>query len=72
VLAATLLALGSAIVHASWNLLIKTSEDRAVAAWGQFTAAAGVAIIGLLIVGGPGWAALPYLAGTAAVHLVYI
>ena len=71
-LAATLLALGSALVHASWNLLIKTSEDRAVAAWGQFTAAALVAGLGLLVIGGPGWAALPYLAGTAAVHLVYI
>jgi drug/metabolite transporter (DMT)-like permease len=72
VLAATLLALGSALVHASWNLLIKTSEDRAVAAWGQFTAAAAVAIVGLAIVGGPGWEALPYLAGTGVVHLVYI
>ena len=71
-LAATLLALGSALVHASWNLLIKTSEDRAVAAWGQFTAAALVAVAGLLVVGGPGWEAVPYLAGTAAVHLVYI
>lgn len=71
-LAATLLALGSALVHASWNLLIKTSDDRAVAAWGQFTAAALVAIAGLLVVGGPGWAAVPYLAGTAAVHLVYV
>jgi drug/metabolite transporter (DMT)-like permease len=72
VLAATLLALGSALVHASWNLLIKTSDDRAVAAWGQFTAAALVALAGLLVVGGPGWEAVPYLAGTAAVHLVYI
>jgi drug/metabolite transporter (DMT)-like permease len=72
VLAATLLALGSAVVHACWNLLIKTSEDRAVAAWGQFTAAAAVAIVGLAVVGLPGWAALPYLAGTGLVHLVYI
>jgi drug/metabolite transporter (DMT)-like permease len=72
VLAATLLALGSALVHASWNLLIKTSEDRAVAAWGQFGAAAGVALVGLVVVGGPGWAAAPYLAGSALVHLVYI
>lgn len=71
-LAATLLALGSALVHASWNLLIKTSDDRAVAAWGQFGAAAGVALVGLVVIGGPGWAAAPYLAGSALVHLVYI
>lgn len=71
-LAATLLALGSALVHASWNLLIKTSDDRAVAAWGQFTAAAALALVGLAVVGFPGWAAVPYLAGTAAVHIVYL
>jgi len=72
VLAATLLALGSAVVHASWNLLITTSEDRAIAAWGQFTAAAAVALVGLAVVGGPGWQAVPYLVATAGVHLVYI
>ena len=33
---ATLLALGSAVLHASWNLLVKTSDDRFLAAWGQF------------------------------------
>ncbi|QYG92575.1 EamA family transporter [Iamia sp. SCSIO 61187] len=71
-LAATLLALGSALVHASWNLLIKTSDDRALAAWGQFSAAAALALVGLVVVGFPGWAALPYLAGTAAVHIVYL
>lgn len=71
-LAATLLALGSAAVHASWNLLIKTSRDRAVAAWGQFLAAAVLAGAGLLVVGGPGWVAVPYLLGTAVVHVAYV
>lgn len=71
-LAATLLALGSAFVHASWNLLIKTSDDRALSAWGQFLAAAGLSLAGLVVVGPPGWAALPYLAGTAVVHVLYI
>lgn len=72
VLAATLLALGSAFVHAAWNLLIKTSEDRALAAWGQFLAAAVLSSVGLLVVGGPGWQALPYLAVTGVVHVVYV
>jgi drug/metabolite transporter (DMT)-like permease len=72
VLAATLLALGSALIHAAWNLLIKTSEDRAVAAWGQFLAAAVVATVGLLVVGLPGWSALPYVAASAVVHVAYL
>ncbi len=71
-LTATLLALGSAVIHAGWNLLIKTSDDRAVAAWGQFTAAALAALVGLTIVGGPGREAIPYLAVSAVVHVVYI
>ncbi len=71
-LTATLLAVGSAVVHASWNLLIKTSDDRAVAGWGQFTAAATLALVGLSVVGFPGWEAVPYLAATGAVHVAYV
>lgn len=71
-LAATLLAIGSAFVHAAWNLLIKTSSDRAMAAWGQFLAAALIALPVLAVVGFPGWEAVPYLAVTAAVHVAYI
>ncbi len=70
--AATLLAVGSAFVHAAWNLLIKTSDDRAVAAWGQFLAAALLSAVGLLVVGAPGWGSLPYLAATGAVHVLYV
>ncbi|MFN8049994.1 MAG: EamA family transporter [Acidimicrobiales bacterium] len=69
---ATLLALGSAVVHASWNVLIKTGEDRAMSAWGQFAAAAVVSLLGLLVVGGPGWHAMPYLVGSGLVHVVYL
>lgn len=71
-LAATLLAVGSAFVHAAWNLLIKTSDDRAMAAWGQFLAAALISTVGLLVVGAPGWDALPYLATTGLVHVLYV
>lgn len=71
-LAATLLALGSAVIHAAWNLLIKTSDDRAVAAWGQFTAASLLGLVGLAVVGPPGWGAAPYLLATALVHIVYV
>lgn len=71
-LTATLLALGSAAIHAAWNLLIKTSEDRAVAAWGQFMAAAALAVVALLVVGLPGWVALPFVLGSATVHVLYV
>lgn len=71
-LGATLLALGSAFLHAGWNLSIKTSDDRAVAAWGQMMAGALVAAAGLAFVGLPGWAAVPYLALSTVVHLAYV
>ena len=47
VLTATLLALGAAVIHAGWNLAIKTSGDRWLALWGQMTAAG---IVGLPLV----------------------
>ena len=46
-LTATLLALGAAIIHAGWNLTVKTSGDRWLALWGQMSAAA---VVGLPLV----------------------
>ncbi len=79
VLTATLLALGAAIIHAGWNLAVKTSGDRWLALWGQMTAAALVglplvvistftgALGGKLTLSSWGWAALSGL-----IHAVYI
>jgi multidrug transporter EmrE-like cation transporter len=62
VLAATLLALGSAAIHAAWNLLIKTSTgDRRIATWGVFLCGAALATPVLLAIGLPGWEVLPWL-----------
>ena len=78
-LTATLLALGAAVIHAGWNLAIKTSGDRWLALWGQMTAAAMVglplvaistftgALGGKLTLSSWGWAALSGL-----IHVVYI
>ena len=71
-LTATLLALGSAGIHAGWNLLIKTSNDRAVTTWGVFLAAGVIALPLLAVVGLPGWDAAPWLSLTALVHVVYL
>ena len=45
---ATGLALGAAVLHAAWNLLIKTAADRDIAAWGQFVFG-GVALLPVLL-----------------------
>ena len=58
-LAATLLALGSAALHATWNLLVKVSRDRLLAGWGQFLVGGILFAPVLLITGPPGWDVAP-------------
>ena len=71
-LAATLLALGSAGLHAGWNLLIKTSDERFLTAWGQMLFG-GVLLSPILpFVGIPTGAALSFLALSTVVHLAYL
>lgn len=70
-LAATLLALAAAVLHAGWNLSVKQSGDRYLALWGQFTIAGAIALPILLLFGGlpPGgwkWAAI-----SGSIHLPY-
>lgn len=69
---ATLLALGSAVLHAAWNLLIKSSEERFLAAWGQFLVGALLFVPVLLVIGPPGTEVLPFLVASSCVHVVYI
>jgi multidrug transporter EmrE-like cation transporter len=69
---ATLLALGSAFLHAGWNLLIKTSDERFLAAWGQFLLGGVLFLPVLLLVGLPGTDVVPLLVASSCVHVVYI
>jgi drug/metabolite transporter (DMT)-like permease len=82
VLAATLLALAAAVLHAAWNLAVKQSGNRWIALWGQFfiagligaTIMAGVAISSMATDRSP--AALPasgwvWAAMSGLVHLPY-
>lgn len=73
-LVATVLALSSAVLHAGWNLILKTAEetDRQVAVWGQFLVGGVVAVPALLVIGGPDRSAYPWLALSALVHVAYI
>jgi uncharacterized membrane protein len=72
VLAATLLALGSAGLHAGWNLLIKQSGERDLTAWGQMLVGGLLASPLLLVVGLPGGRALAYLGVSVCVHVLYV
>ena len=69
---ATLLALGSAFLHAAWNLLIKTSDERFLAAWGQFLLGGLLFLPVLFVVGPPGIDVVPLLVASSCVHVVYI
>ncbi len=64
------LVLGAALLHASWNLLVKASNDRLVAGWAQVFFGALVFLPFLLAVGVP-WSAWPYFAVSGIVHVAY-
>jgi len=72
VVAATFLALGSATLHAAWNLLVKTSSDRLIAAWGLYVTGGILFLPVLLVVEPPGADALAFLAASSVVHVVYV
>jgi drug/metabolite transporter (DMT)-like permease len=71
-LAATLLALAAAVLHASWNLWVKQSGDRWIALWGQMTAGGFLCAIILLFTGWPTNLAWWTVVASALIHVVYI
>lgn len=71
-LEATLLALGSAVLHAGWNLLVKTSNERFLAAWGQCLVGGLLMLPVLIFTGLPDADTIPFLAMSSVVHVVYI
>ena len=72
VLTATVLALTAAVLHASWNFLVKTSDDRDLAAWAQFLAGSLLFLPVLLVIGPPGLETVPYLLASGVIHVVYV
>jgi drug/metabolite transporter (DMT)-like permease len=71
-LAATLLALGSACLHAGWNLIAKRSTDPLSALWGQFAIAGVLSLIALFVVGGVPAEAWAWASITGIVHVPYL
>jgi drug/metabolite transporter (DMT)-like permease len=71
-LAATLLALASAGLHAAWNLVAKRSADRFVALWGQFAAAGLIGAVALAVTGGLAWRGWAWAALSGAIHTPYL
>jgi drug/metabolite transporter (DMT)-like permease len=71
-LAATLLALAAAVLHAGWNLWVKQSEDRWIALWGQMTCAGIMCAVLLAVLGGANNIAWWPIAVSATIHLFYV
>ena len=71
-LTATVLALVAAALHAGWNLLIKTADDRDLAAWGQFVFGGVVLLPVLVFTGLPTAASVWFLVPSALIHVVYV
>lgn len=74
-LLATVLALGSAVLHAGWNLVAKRAEgDRYLVLWAQFLAG-GLLALPLLVVHaaiwGMPWQGYAWAAASGCVHLPY-
>lgn len=63
--------LGAALLHATWNTLVKASEDKEL---DTYAVAAGSGVLALIIIPilpAPASASWPWLAGSAAVHILY-
>lgn len=69
---ATVLALAAAALHASWNLLVKTSGDRDLTAWGQFLVGGTLLLPALAVTGLPPRDVAPQLIASGLVHILYV
>ena len=65
------LALGAAALHAGWNVLLAGSRDTAAATAGLLVFGAAFLAVPALLTGGVSAEAVPFIAASAAVELVY-
>ena len=69
---ATVLALTAAVLHATWNLILKVSDERDAAFWAQYLIGAAVSVPVVAIIGLPQRGAWPFLAVSAVVQVIYV
>ncbi|MCZ7566736.1 MAG: DMT family transporter [Burkholderiales bacterium] len=65
------LVLLAALLHASWNALVKRGRDKRLDTVAIVAGAAAIALLVLPTLPAPAAASWPYLAGSAAIHVVY-
>jgi drug/metabolite transporter (DMT)-like permease len=65
------LVLSAAVLHATWNLVVKQSADRLVSTWAIVTSGAMLSVPVSIFIGLPERAALPWLATSALLHVAY-
>jgi len=70
-LAVTLAVLGAALLHATWNALVKGSEDKSLDSIAIAAGSGLVALAAIPFLPVPAQASWPWMAGSAAVHILY-
>jgi drug/metabolite transporter (DMT)-like permease len=67
----TLAVLGGALLHAAWNTLVKSSQDKELDTYAVAAGCGLIALIALPFVAAPAPAAWPWIAASSAVHILY-
>ena len=71
-LIALVLVLSSVVLHASWNAIVKSDEDRLVAGWATTAAGAVLGVVLLAVSGLPSSGALAFVTMSGIVHSGYM
>src|SRR5512138_3015768 len=67
----TLAVLGAALLHASWNVLVKAGADKELETFNIAIGSGLVALVAALFLPAPAPASWPWVAGAAVVHILY-
>src|SRR5213075_2978165 len=67
----TLAVLGAALLHAAWNVLVKSGADKELETISIAAGSGVVALAAALFLPAPARASWPWLAGSAIVHILY-
>src|SRR6185436_4439042 len=70
-LGVTLAVLGAALLHASWNVLVKSGADKPLETINVALGSGLVSAVIAVFLPAPAAASWPWLAGSAVVHILY-